>query len=72
MGIAILFALVRKGPVASWVHKGIFAVWVLSGAAEIALGHWIWGLFILITSALFVWGLREEQRKRMRLKPLNE
>jgi hypothetical protein len=72
MGIAVVFALVRKGPVASWVHKGILAVWVLSGAAEIALGRWIWGLFVLIPGALLILGLREEQRKRMRLKPLNE
>ena len=72
MGIAVVFALLRKGPVASWVHKVILAVWVLSGAAEIALGRWIWGLFILITGALLILGLREKQRKRMRSKPLNE
>jgi len=72
MGIAVVFALVWKGPVASWVHSGIFAVWILAGVAEIALGRWVWGLFILMIGALLILVLREEQQKRMHSKPVNE
>jgi hypothetical protein len=36
------------------------------------VSRWIWGLFMLITGALLILLFREEQRKRMPLKPLNE
>ena len=31
---------------------GIFTLWVIGGIVEIALGRWVWGLFVAITGVL--------------------
>jgi|GEM_PF-4273458 len=65
MGSAVMFSLLRKRPVVSWIRTGILALWAIAGIVDIALGRWVWGLFLAITGVLLIFVFRTEREQRL-------
>jgi hypothetical protein len=58
-----LVALLRNRRVAWGTRIVLLILFAIAGVAEIAMGRWVWGLFILILAVLVILVGYEERRK---------
>ena len=69
IGGASILALIRNKPVSRPIFYAMPAVVACAAIAEIYVGRWIWGLFVLTLAAVVALLVSEDQRRRRSSTP---